>query len=103
MLLDRNPYSCDIILSLSPQLLPTLPLLLPATSRFLSVNSLSFPTLPTIYIITNSNHPAPTIANSAPTTPFLLLAPVNVGGELDFVVDAEDVADVRDEEAAECS
>lgn len=66
---------------------------LPATSRF-SIKSLSWRIPPPIYI-TKPNHPAPTIATSPPKAPFLLPAPVNTAGELDVVLDAEDVADVE--------
>ena len=106
MLLGRNPKPWDIILVSPPAPNSSItPSSRFRNFRFLFLNSFSFPTLPTIYIITNPNHPAPTIATSAPTTPFLLLAPVNVAaaGELCFVVDAEDVADVGGEEAADAA
>ena len=103
---DEKYYLTEIpasgIIYLCSHLLPT-SLLLSATSRSFSINSFIFPALLIVYIITNPSHPAPTIPTSAPTTPYLLLAPVSVADELDFVVDAENVADVGGEEAAEAA
>jgi hypothetical protein len=88
---------CFLTEPLSPPVNSSTALLV--TSGFPFIKGISLLTGPPIYSMTSPNISTPTIAASIPITPFLPLGPVCAADEADVVVDAEDVVDIRAEEA----